>query len=84
MLRIKDSTDLKELEKFGFEENGVNDKTYIKQCGDKEFKAHIVISRDKTQMVYISTNDGRDWLPIDSVLFDIIQAGLVEKVEDTK
>lgn len=81
MLRIKDNTDLKELERFGFVENGVNDKTYIKQWGDKELQAHIVISRDKTQMVYISTNEGNGWLPIDGVLFDIIQAGLVEKVE---
>ena len=79
MLRIKDGVDLKELEKYGFVENGVNDKTYIKQCGDKTFQAHLVISRDKSQMVYISTNNGYGWLPIDSVLFDIIQAGLVEK-----
>lgn len=81
MLRIKDDIDLKELKKFGFEENGVNDITYIKQWGHKSFQAHIVASRDKTRMIYISTNDGHGWLPIDDVLFDIIQEGLVEKVE---
>ena len=80
MLRIKDDTDLKELKKFGFVENGVNDKTYIKECEYKTFGASIVASRDKTRMIYISTNNGHGWLPIDDVLFDIIQAGLVEKV----
>lgn len=73
--------DLKELKKFGFVENGVNDRTYVKQCGNKKFGVDIVASRDKTRMIYISTGNGHGWLPIDDVLFDIIQAGLVEKVE---
>lgn len=81
MLKVKDNIDLKEFKNFGFVENGVNNKTYIKQFEYKELQAHIVVSRDKTKMVYISTNDGYGWLPIDNTLFDIIQAGLVEKVE---
>ena len=80
MLKIKDNVDLKELKKFGFRKNSVNNKTYIKQNGEKFFESHIVISTDRSRMLYITVDNGYSWLPIDNALFDIIQAGLIEKV----
>ena len=79
MLRIKDNIDLKELEKYGFKfERGT---TYIKEI-------------DNITYIYVSECDLKyidcviDPLSSDSsicdlidTLFDLIQAGLVEKVE---
>lgn len=76
MLKIKDDVDLKELEKFGFKKEGC---TYEVFFGD----AVIWVGNDKK--VYFSTIDyfgdetGDDVLEF---LFDLIQAGLVEKVRE--
>ena len=75
MLRIKQDIDLKELEKFGFKEselngfNKYNDNMYISFGDEKE----IVISCDDC---YFDTdiNECIEWI------YDLIQAGLVEKV----
>ena len=79
MLKIKDSVDLKELEKFGFEKFnngcgtvGVYNKlervsiVFIDKEGDTKKERHIYCG--------ISHN----------TLFDLIQAGLVEKVEENE
>lgn len=85
MLKIKDDVDLKELEKFGFEdENG------------EYFSENMIIDsrHDDCAYVYINSKDNRkitmyvnsdDWLSeeinLDKV-YDLIQAGLVEKIKE--
>ena len=78
-LRIKDNVDLKELEKFGFEENksGWTNKKYthfVRSMGCCAYK--ILIEKD-TRIIHFNIPTK----PIYDLLFDLIQAGLVEKVE---
>lgn len=81
MLKIKDNVDLKELEKFGFEKY-LNDDGYV-----LDFAVYV----DGKEYSYIEITKGRiitclDYVEIEhhqqavEVLFDLIQAGLVEKV----
>lgn len=73
MLKIIDNVDLKELEKFGFKKIiGVNRIDYVK--GNKYDFIEIAVDEEKN--IFIGTELGF------SILFDLIQAGLVEKVED--
>ena len=75
MLKIKDNVELKELEKFGFRK--VEDYYIIMG----RFFAHIKIEENKhiefgDEFYYVE-----DFNMID-VLYDLIQSGLVEKVEE--
>lgn len=91
MLKIKDNVELKELEKFGFEENEL-----IRSNGEKYFvlkkmtdacsyyvDIYFVVNlvnnhlRFDTSAYAIQDIDAEDFA---EVLFDLIQAGLVEKV----
>ena len=81
MLKIKDDVDLKELEKFGFRRsdkifNYIYDYT-IRTTIDSQIKIyadrHIKISQ--TSMLDLNNS-------LQNKLYDLIQAGLVEKVED--
>ena len=84
MLKIKDDVDLKELEKFGFKPQ-YNEDTgkicrYIKPC---EF-CFGIIKKDTRRFKIFRT--GAKWIidPHDlyssiDTLYDLIQAGLVEK-----
>lgn len=91
MLKIKESVDLKELEKFGF--------TYNKDFDCWEYKrnfdnfnglrtfcmVHIYQEREIYCSMYIGCNEPHDTtreINIYDVLFNLIQAGLVEKVEE--
>lgn len=78
MLKIKDNVDLKELEQFGFKDmidEGVN--YYIKQFEfEGEFRAYW-IERD-TRIIEIETNT-RMTVVLDENIYDLIQAGLIEK-----
>lgn len=95
MLKIKDDVDLKELEKFGFK-NTIND-TWIKYTAnsDERYKTGILINpmnkEIQNQIVHYTDNfcelDEIEEGYIDltselDVLYDLIQAELVEKVED--
>lgn len=73
MLKIKDTVDLKELEKLGFEESC---DCYLKHTANAYW---FVRKRDR--IIGFSTNYG-EWTRILLVLFDLISAGLVEKVEE--
>ena len=84
MLKIKDDVDLKVLEKFNFEDGGWSfrggyiGKEYIKQNFCKEennwcFNTSIRINKT-TRKINFGIN-----VPT-TILFDLIQAGLVEKV----
>ena len=83
MLKIKDGVDLKELEKFEFEKHKY---TYPKE--------HIVYSTYSNRAIglYVdlenrllkgasSSRDSEDDNTAFEILFNLIQAGLVEKVE---
>ena len=86
MLKIKDNIELKELEKFGFKY--IEDKSYkgdFSYC-EKLIGGNVILGVSEpsrviysniaiTETTYISS-DGLD------VIFDLIQAGLVEKVKE--
>ena len=79
MLKIKDNVDLKELEKFGFEIKSCFIDKYGKTMYAYEF---LVISRTTKEL---SISSGVDEVNGDKEivkLFDLIQAGIVEKVEE--
>lgn len=85
MLKIKDNVDLKELEKFGFEHIEqtcyIGDFSYYK----KQIGGNITLGvAARGRIILADTTDEGNWTYIFSdgfdVLFDLIQAGLVEKV----
>ena len=74
MLKIKENVDLKELEKFGFELNG--NEWYLKQLEDID-----IFIKPISKVIIIACYEERDVEEIDTI-YDLIQAGLVEKVSD--
>jgi hypothetical protein len=83
MLKIKEEVDLKELERFGFVYETDEDEEYwCKYLSDNEHKLFIYeddrkILQGKFQLIY-----GFAMVDLDEKwIQDIIQAGLVEKVE---
>ena len=96
MLKIKDNVDLKELEKFGFkpkyDENTGNICAYEKKILKNEYEGLLVTLQTtqsririfrryvKTTMIWV-IQKYNDYFDIDT-LYDLIQAGLVEKVEE--
>ena len=80
MLKIKDNVDLKELEKFGF----VYDKTYnMWRWASKGLSLRMEINIDIFRNLSISDPTRMSyWCKIPSVILDLIQEGLVEKVSD--
>lgn len=94
MLKIKDNVDLKELEKYGFKyiskmlmrrykkdniiiyENSTHDE---KLCKIQRIKC--VKPRHIYTVNNLDLNTQELYSDISSVLYDLIQAGLVEKVE---
>ena len=84
MLKIKDNVDLKELEKFGFVElkseydESLGWKWSTTTSDDEEIEVEIYIYPDcsKHRRTLVIDYD------VEDKLFDIIQAGLVEKVEE--
>lgn len=88
MLKIKDNVDLKELEKFGFEKENNNtyillsnknilpsEKRYIKR------KIAMKVSM-KSRKIFITKNITCEYDNKIEILYDLIQAKLVEKVEE--
>ena len=76
MLKIKDNVDLKELEKFGFKDDGC-----YKCKLDCEFTCEVLNNRCIDIDYDSSENyEYQNWVSNLDVLFDLIQAGLVEKV----
>ena len=77
MLKIKDNVDLKELEKFGFElktDKYTGEYYYLEGYLNDE----IIIYTENRVLILITI----DCEKINNAIFDLIQAGLVEKVED--
>lgn len=92
MLKIKDNVNLKILERYGFEEIGA---CYEKSLpnplneGDDTIKLIIyfkILEKGiyKTRNIYIFVDEFSEWdnLYNIDILFDLIQAGLVERVSD--
>ena len=79
MLKIRDDIDLKELEKFGYEERdiGLNEPYIVYKKYIKSFIS-IDILPDGT---IIKNNDDYEGIIKNEDIQDLIQAGLVEKVE---
>ena len=92
MLKIKDDVDLKELEKFGFkakyDENTGRICAYQKKC-EKDVGGLLVTITETTSLIRIyrafkgknvewRINRYNNYFDIDT-LYDLIQAGLVEK-----
>ena len=103
MLKIKDSIDLKELEKFGFKPYrtiwsnsgyvGTAEYSCLFEFGDgnygQDFQTGVTsLNVDSNTRQLTEYIDERFEMYVDvssfrlSVLFDLIQAGLVEKVEE--
>lgn len=84
MLKIKDEVDLKELEKFGFKIDEIdNYQVYqleIKLKDDKKyFNECTIFIKPISREIIIGGY--YDCYNIPSIIYDLIQAGLVEKVE---
>lgn len=80
MLKIKDNIDLKELEKFGFKGIGCNYICNLIGSYPDDFIEIQINKQDRELILCINT----DYSIVDTelaVLYDLIQAGLVEKVE---
>ena len=95
MLKIKDDVDLKELEKFRFKpkynENTGEICAYQKKC-EKDVGGLLITITETTSLIRIfrtfrmknvewRINQYNNYFDIDT-LYELIQAGLVEKVED--
>lgn len=78
MLKIKDEVDLKELEKFGYEEydEGLNEPYIIHRKYIKSFISIDILPDGKI----IKNNDESEGIIKKEDIQDLIQAGLVEKV----
>ncbi len=91
MLKIKDNVDLKQLEKFGFKPKYDEDTgkivAYQKKC-EKDVGGLLINITETTSLIRIyrafkekvewRINKYNDYFDIDT-LYDLIQAGLVEK-----
>ncbi len=93
MLKIKDNIDLKELEKFGFEKTENNKKeiySFILEEDGVDMECSILVNDiDNTDralrfMYYNSCDFEEEFVDYDclipNVLYDLIQAGIVEKI----
>ena len=82
MLKIKEGIDLKELEKFGFikDEELSNDLETIYSVSNT-YQKLCICWEDKTMFLYEMFNSNTFILKSD-LLYDLIQADLVEKVNE--
>jgi hypothetical protein len=83
MLKLIDNVDLKELEKYGFEYKKSKSNTAYYNLGKDELGADnriVVIKKDRTMEIDIST-DLNGYSEELEVLYDLIEDGLVEKVD---
>ena len=79
-LRIKDSVDLKELEKYGFVENGFY---YSRTFNFEYYKVEIHIEKDRKYLIIQNDYYDSDYACyIPSIIYDLIKDDLVVKVEE--
>ena len=79
MLKIKDNVDLKELERFGFEEKEGSYNFLIEQ-----YEGKIVIKKDRIVKYFEYFYDDYGWIAVGEEcmdkLFELFGAGIIEKV----
>lgn len=76
MLKIKDNIKLKELEKFGFIHSNDDEQFY-----NLDNLENCILIQDRA--ITLRVNQANLYEDFDlSILYDLIQAGLVEKVSD--
>lgn len=83
MLKIKDNVDLKELENFGFKYIVEKYKSYIYINKFIEIDIFLDLENEcENKVLFMLTNQyNRNYANLD-ILYDLIQAGLVEKVKE--
>ena len=81
MLKIKDNIDLKELEKFGFEEEEAQYFYYGFTEPNDQSEIRIYVEKD-TKLISTGFDPFVSPYKIHDKLYDLIQSGLVEKVSD--
>ena len=91
MLKIKDNVDLKKLEKFGFQEQFGR---YLLNVDDKEQNKRLFKIPENKDFVFLTCYDDTNEITLDfqdmedyygvnlDIIYDLIKADLVEKVED--
>lgn len=83
MLKVKDNIDLKELEKFGleFKSDFYKEKeSYVIYKEDRYGNSYVKLSINiHTRIIRVSTSS-----QVIDTLFELIQAGLIEKVDNTE
>lgn len=80
MLKIKDNVDLKVLEKFVFIKDSF---FYTKELDYKYYKVKIDVELDRRYIIIQNDYYDSDYACyIPDVIYDLIKADLVEKVED--
>ena len=81
MLKIRDGIDLKELEKFGFHKANYKNKDIIFTTYKEGDISHFYMYKDR--QLYFETDDIKQIEEYQTdILFDLIQANMVEKVSD--
>lgn len=83
MLRIKPEADLKELEKFGFKNKKEKYEWYEYKNKFIEITIFLNLENEcENKTIFILTNQyNRNYANID-IIYDLITAGLVEKIEE--
>lgn len=81
MLKIKDNVDLKELEKFGFELIGGEWSYYAFTAPRDDSEIRLYVD-NTTREISTGIDPYVDVYSIHDKIYDLIQAGLVEKVDD--
>ena len=81
MLKIKDDVDLKELEKFGYYEydDGLNKPHYIYRKYTQSYITIDILKESRT--IWLNNDECELPVPV-KYITDLIQAGLVKKVEE--
>lgn len=86
MLKIKNNIDLNELEKFGFKPQYNQDTGELYQYKQKGLDYCYVLLKDRIFNFYLPLGNSRDYkeneYKVLYLLFDLIQAELIEKVEN--
>ncbi len=82
MLKIKDSVDLKELEKFGFEKDGYSYYYDFIPYNEDTSNGQYVLVDIKTRKIDLGYIDLDYFDEAVELLYDLIKADMVEKVEE--
>lgn len=77
MLKIRDNIDLRELEKYGFKEYNLTGKVHY-EINYRNMN-NIKINSD-TRLIYFNQMSVHNFIP--NIIYDLIKADMVEKIDD--